>query len=332
MDNAIHPKIQELVSKHNQIGVVVTKNPTIDHMAAGLGLYLAIRQMGKTVVIVSPTPPTVEISSLVGIDKVKQTLGTDGGDITVSFPYREGEIEKVSYTLDNGYLNIVVKAGDKGLTFHEKEIQFKRGGKAPKLLFFVGVQRLSDLGSLFNAEAMKDTVIINIDNKPDNQGYGDVVVVSPRFSSLSEQIAQLLSMLDWQIDIDVDIAQNLLSGITHATDDFQDPKTSPVAFEMAGRLMQKGATRKKQSVREERHDGSSFFPQQPRPQQQFPQRMQQPFTQRPQPFQRSQQQQQFTQTPQQAQHQQDNQPPERPQRQAPPDWLTPKVYKGSTIL
>lgn len=306
MDTTVHPKIQDLLSKNNHVGVVVAKNPTIDHMAAGLSLYLAMRQMGKSAVIASPTQPTVEISSLVGIDKVKQNLGSDGGDLTVSFPYRDGEIEKVSYTLENDYLNIVVKAGERGLTFQEREILFKRGGgKAPQLLFFVGVPRLSELGNLFNPDALKDTTIVNIDNKPDNQGFGDVVVVSPRFSSVSEQIAQLLISLDREMQIDIDIAQNLLSGIAFATNDFQDPKTSPVAFEVAGKLMQKGAVRKR--VHDQRRD-NTFFPQQRPHQPQF-------------------------QPPQQT-HQPQQQPQQRPQpqRQAPPDWLTPKVYKGSTVL
>jgi len=311
MDNTTRQKIQELLTKYSSIGVVVSKNPSIDHMAAGLSLFLAVKQMGKSSVIASPTQPTVEISSLVGIDRVKQSLGTDGGDLTVAFPYKEGEIEKVSYTLDNGYLNIVVKAGDKGLTFQEKEILFKRSGKAPQVLFFVGVSRLSDLGSLFNPDALKDTTIVNIDNKPDNQGFGDVVVISPRFSSVSEQIANLLTLLEDQMQIDLDIAQNLLSGITFATNDFQDPKTSPVAFEMAGKLMQKGAVRKRIATmpHEQRRD-HAFFPQS-------------------QQMQKTAQHSSFQPAPQQ--HQQFPQRPQ-PQRQAPPDWLTPKVYKGSTVL
>src|SRR5438309_113175 len=104
MDNQAHTKIKDLLSRHNQIGIIMSKNPTVDTAAAGLGLYLAISQMQKQVIAVSPTPPTVEISHLVGIDKIKSSLGMEGGDLTVSFPYKEGEIEKVSYTLENGFL------------------------------------------------------------------------------------------------------------------------------------------------------------------------------------------------------------------------------------
>jgi hypothetical protein len=345
MDNQAHQKIKDLLSRHNHIGIIFAKNPTVDHAAAGLSLYLGIRQMGKQAVIASPTQPLVEISNLVGIDKVKNNLGTEGGDLTVAFPYKDGEIEKVSYTLENGFLNIVVKAGDKGLSFQEKEIQFKRGGKVPPLIFFVGVPRLTDLGNLFNPDAFKDTTIVNIDNRPDNQGFGEIVLVSPKFSSVSEQIAHLLTQLEGQVAIDQDIAQNLLTGIAQATNDFQDQKTSYLAFEMAGVLMRKGATRQRVSPQEEKQEtnNSAFFPYQPqRPQQpvmqqQRPQPFKQPF---PRPFQSQpqHQQQQPVQNQQQNNQTQNTQPNQQQgqdtnkQRQAPPDWLTPKVYKGSTVI
>lgn len=358
MDNQAHPKIKELLSKHSDVGVMLSKNPQVDHAAAGLGLYLALLQMGKKVMIVSPTQPTVEISNLVGIDKVKNTLNVDGNDLTVSFPYIDGEIEKVSYNLDkeSNLLHIVVKAGEKGLSFQNEEIQFKRGGgKIPSLMFFVGVPRLTDLGNLFNPDAFKDTTIVNIDNKPDNQGFGDIILVSPKFSSVSEQVAHLLSQIE-TIDVDQDIAQNLLSGISQATNDFQDPKTSYLAFEMAGVLMRKGAVRKRTSQREERQEANaSFFPYQPQQPVQSQRVTQQP-AQRPQPFSRphfprpfqpqqnqqqaqpaaaqpsqpNQQQGQPIQQP--ANNQQQNQQQDMRQRQTPPDWLTPKVYKGSTVL
>ena len=104
------------------MAVIVKPNPSLDEMAAGLGMYLVLKQMGKNISIACPTDPIVAVSSLVGIDQVQKSLGGEGGDLTVSFPYQEGEIEKVSYTLDNGQLNIVVKAGEKGLSFQQKDV------------------------------------------------------------------------------------------------------------------------------------------------------------------------------------------------------------------
>ena len=147
------------------------------------------------------------------------------------------------------------------MSFQDKDIQFKRAeAKVPPLMFFVGVARLTDLGTMFNPDAFKNTTIINIDNRPDNQGFGEVVMVSPKFSSVSEQVAHFLSELE-AVDIDQDIAQNLLSGISHATNDFQDAKTSYLAFEMAGVLMRKGATRQRNAQKEDtKESNAAFFP------------------------------------------------------------------------
>jgi hypothetical protein len=391
MDNQTLQRVRDLLATEGQIGIVVGKNPTIDEMGAGLALYLSLLTAGKKVTIASATEPIVEISNLVGIDEVKTSLGGDSGDLVVSFPYKEGEIEKVSYTLDDKYLNIVVKAGTVGLSFEEKDVRFQRAGSLPTVVFMVGVPRLTDLGNLFDPNALKDTTMVNIDNKSDNQGYGDVVLVSPRFSSVSEQVAQLLTSLN--LEIDIDIAQNLLSGILYATDNFQKPETSYIAFELAGRLMEKGARRiptpaRSMAPQTNADDFSSFFGAAPqsfdkaqdrsfdqiqdrsdktadRPFDQFGpsqtnQPRQKPFDQaqgrsfdqgqdqnRGQNQQKRHDQRQFdnnrqNQPRQQNQNQQQHAPKtqtdpqgtnekkEEGKQQPPPDWLMPKVYKGSS--
>jgi len=295
MDNTQVQKIKDILEKNDKIGIAVGKNPNVDEMGSALALYLSFRNVGKSASIACPTEPIVEVSSLVGIDQVKTSFDSVGsGDLTVSFPYKEGEIEKISYTLEDGFLNILVKAGKFGLSFNEKEILYKRGGVAAGMVFIIGTPRLSDLGKLFDLEALKDTKIINIDNKAENQGYGDIVLVSTNSSSVSEQVASLILSLGLRLDID--IAQNLLSGVSQATDNFQNPNTSPKAFEIASILMKKGAFRVRSEAKTLTADdkGYSFFS---------------PLTKK--------------------------QPKEEDRvggDNPPSDWLAPKIYKGSTTL
>ena len=117
MDTNLQARVSELLQKNDKIAVAVGKNPSIDDMAAALSLFLGLNKLGKKVFIASSSQPLVEHSSLVAIDRVKGSFEGDGGDLIVSFPYREGEIEKVSYTIEGGLLNIVVKAGEQGLQF-----------------------------------------------------------------------------------------------------------------------------------------------------------------------------------------------------------------------
>lgn len=241
MDNNVSQQLKDLISKNQTVGIAVGKNPGIDEMAAALSLFFALKNDGKNVNIVCPTEPLVEHSRLVGIDKVQKDFELQGGDMTVSFPYQEGEIEKISYTLENGSLNIIVKAGQDGLSFNEKDVVFKRSEGYPTLLFVIGTSRLSDLDGIYDAQALKDTTVVNIDNKSDNQGYGDISIVTPNNSSISEKVTDL--MLSMGLNIDIDIAQNLLTGIEKATNNFQSSRTSPLAFEMTGELIRKGAVR-----------------------------------------------------------------------------------------
>lgn len=366
MDNTAQHAIKDILASNDTLAIAVGRNPGVDEMGAALALYLSLKTSGKHVSIATPNQPLVEVSSLVGIDKVKTQFENSGGDLIVSFPYKEGEIDKVSYTLEEGYLNIVVKAGQAGLSFTEKDVQFKRGGSSLlPVLFVVGTPRLSDLGNLFNAEALKNTTIINIDNNQDNQGFGDIVMVSPSSSSVSEIIANLL--LSGEFPVDLDIAQNLLAGIGQGTSNFQKPNTTALAFEVAGSLMKKGAMRpkptqskpvvsedafglmsstKQQGVKfPDMRQNRSSFPKMPAFSQQQPIR-QNPMPQRPaaqgtfmrqSPKPDGQTQNRPAQPQQNPMPQQVNKPiqeekPAKDEEEAPSDWLTPKIYKGSTTI
>ncbi len=380
MDNQSLQTVQGVLAKNDFVAVVVGKNPNLDEMGAALSFYLALKESGKQVLIACPTAPLVEISSLVGINKVTKSLSGEGADLIVAFPYEEGEIEKVSYTLENGFLNIIVKPSGDSLSFSEKDVQYKKSGSLPGALFIVGTPRLSDLGNIFDPEALKNVTIINIDNKADNQNFGDAVFVSPQFSSVSEQVASLIESLG--LPLDIDAAQNLMQGIAFATENFQSPKTSALAFEMTAKLLQKGARRIEvskrpeqpfvqreqkpfdqapvrqapvQSVQSQGEQGRQNRSNQPRqqfpkqqPRQQFP-KPQNPFMPQYQPVQDFAQPQVQTQPAGQVQNpfqSVQNQPKaavtddieiQKPdeikdEKDAPPDWLTPKVYKGSTLV
>lgn len=332
MDKTTLQKLKDAIGKSNSIGIAVGSNPSVDEMGAALALYLLLRNANKKVSVASPTDPIVEISSLVGINKVQRQFGGDAGDLIVSFPYQDGEIEKVSYTLDeqNSLLNIIVKASAQGLSFDDQDVRFTRGSGSIDLLITVGAASLSDIGDVIDQQKLSEIRVINIDNKPNNQGYGDVVLVQPQASSVSEYVADIVLTLGFSIEQDA--AQNLMSGIMFATKNFQDPRTSSLAFEIVAFLMKRGARRASgqpasQMPQPRYNDQAASMPTRPAPAP-APRPQPQPrMTQatpnaapvpRPQPAPRPAPQS----APQQAQDTQEDAPPL--------DWLTPKVYKGSS--
>lgn len=331
MDQNILQRLKDAIAKSNSIGIAVGQNPTIDEMGAALALYLVLRNAKKTVSIASPTDPIVEISSLVGIDRVQRNFGGDAGDLVVSFPYKEGEIEKVSYTLEDNFLNIIVKSSEQGLTFDERDVRYSRGSGSIDLLIVVGAAQLADIGDVVDSQKLQNISIINIDNDPNNQGYGDIVIVTPDASSVSEHVGDIALTLGFPME--QDSAQNLLSGIMNATNNFQDPRTSSLAFEISSFLMkhgaQRGGARYTQSFQQPREQAAAMnHTAQPEPQvrQARPQPEPQP---QPEPV----QQPQSVQQPMHSSMQDNVDHAENAddQNEKPPlDWLTPKVYKGSS--
>lgn len=318
MDELTLQKIKDAIAKSTSISVVVGKNPSIDEMGAALSLFLLLKQAKKEVSVASPEPPLVEVSSLVGINKVQNRLGGGAaGDLVVSFPYTEGEIEKVSYTLENNFLNIIVKAGEKGLSFNEQDVKYTHGGGNVDLLVVVGTPKLTDLGDLIGGDSMRDAKILNIDNHAENQKFGDITLVNPQATSVSEIMAEIVISLGFRIDKDA--AQNLFDGIMTATNDFQS-ETSSLAFEMAGLLMRQGATR-----------GTM------QPTTTAPSRLVQPTpvaTSQPKPAKQwlDEVASKVQDDPQPAPMQQSQQKNASATGKAPLDWLSPKVYKGSDNL
>ncbi len=328
MDNVTLQQIKDAIAKASNIGIVVGQNPTVDQMAAALALNISLNQANRKSVVASPTEPIVEISSLVGINKVQTSLGGEAGDLVVSFPYVEGEIEKVSYTLENDFLNIIVKAGEKGLSFDERDVKYTRGSGAVDLLVVVGTSRLSDLGELVSGDKIQNAKIINIDNSRENQGFGDIVIVSPEAASVSEVMGDLLLNLGFHIDRDT--AQNLLNGITEATTNFQDPRSTALSFEIASLMMKSGA------VRERDASVTSAFSPMSRtqaPRQLDRQPLEEKLPEKPQRFQNEDFGAEEAVTPsQRIQRIQEDlqQQKDQDKDEAPIDWLSPKVYKGSS--
>lgn len=296
MDNQ---NLREIFEKDGSVAIVVGSTYTMDEMAGALALYLGLNSKGKDVSIASVKQPLVEVSNLVGINRVKPKVESKGGDLIVSFPYQENEIDKVSYTLEEGHLNIIVKPKNNDLSFGEKDVIFKRLGDAPSTIIAVGVKRLSELSAFFNIEGLKDTTIVNIDKPINNEGYGDLVLIGQNSSSVSEQVTDLLLAITYPID--QDMAQNLMSGIISATSNFQSPKTSSLAFEMAGILLRNGARREMA-----KQNKGQKLPKQVRD---------------------------FSRNQGNGNIQKQSQPQVQPQidkKEAPQDWLSPKIFKGST--
>lgn len=317
-------QLQTVLGDAPAIGIIVSENQNLDKMASALSLYLSLKLSGKDVQIISKKDPIVEISNLVGIDKVKKSFDGKAKTLIVSLPYKEGEIEKVSYNIEGSRLNINLFAPqDKGITFSEKDVDYIRTGSTPKVIVTVGVRNANEVQSLLGDA--KDIKIIAIDTSNSAQNFAEIMLSDSIYSSHSEIVGEMIETLGMQVDVDV--AQNLMDGINSATSNFSSPQTSAVAFEVTAFALKNGARRRGMQRQKSGGQGqqSAFRPQQQ--QQNKPSQTSQRVPQAQRQSQNVQQpvevDEQITELPEIVEERSDE------KEEVPSDWFVPKVFKSS---
>lgn len=332
---------RNLLENAKSVLIAVHANPTVDSIAASLSLYLALSSVGKQATVICPTSMTVEFNQLVGVDKVVGSVsGGSGRNLIISFPYQEGSIEKVSYNIENDTFNLVIEPREGYPQVTPENIRYSNGGGTTDLVITINSPRLTDLGRTYqdNQNLFRDKPLINIDYASHNARYGKVNLVDPSVSCTSELVVSLLSQLGFTIDADT--ASNLLTGISAGSANFSSETTSASTFEAAAICLKSGARKSIQMAAPIQYGSDAFAPmgqQQPvsipfpnPPKASFP---------RPQAgsFSNSNIQSQPIMGKPQTGKQKTASPTHQPPRESthpetPPDWLKPKIYKGSTLL
>lgn len=309
-----------------EILILIPSGPNPDQVAASLSLYLSLISRGKHVSITCPTPMTVEFNHLVGVDKISDKINSaQGNNLVISFPYQEGSIEKVSYNIENNAFNLVIEPRKDYPAVTPEAIKYSYTGGNIDLVCTIGVARLSDLDNISDRQALfNEKPIINIDVNPQNQNYGKVNLIDPNLSSICELLVSLFSLFG--LNMEGDIAVNLLTGITKGTNNFTSAQTTASTFETAAICLRHGA---KQPSYSNLPQTSSRTPTNvnipikqtsPLPSGPVHQTIQPSFI-RPAPRIKI-----FSPKPVTATA------VNKPIQNAPPDWLKPKIYKGSTLL
>lgn len=334
------------ILEQSQDGLILLgKNPTLDQVSSALSLYLAISVKGKRVSITCPDQMTVEFNHLVGVDKISNSPGNgnNGKNLVISFPYQEGSIEKVSYNIENDTFHLVIEPREGYPQVTQDLIKYSYTGGNTDLVITVGISNYNELENSYSnsQNIFANKQIINIDSNPANQMFGKINLVEHETSSIAELLTKIFSQIG--LTIDADTAGNLYSGIVSGSNNFTSDTTSAETFESAAVCLKKGAINKQRTSSQQTQSFSR--PQIYNPQRQFtPQpkpSFNQNFSQIPKPAmpQMGYRNQPLRNKPVQQMTQQQNIPPQQPslqpkqtQNDAPPDWLKPKIYKGTSLL
>ncbi|MBI2600649.1 hypothetical protein HYW42_01735 [Candidatus Daviesbacteria bacterium] len=310
-------ELKNLLPAAKSILIALPIGASIDKLASGLALFLSLQQQGKEVSIVSDDNVNVSQAYLFGVDRIQKNVsqaGGAGGNMTLvleGVAASDGTVpalQKLDWFAENNNLNLVFHIMP-GQTFQPAKITPKYQVSGFSLVFVIGATNLNNLGNLYtqNSQMFSGAHIVNFDNQTSNSNFGQTNLLDTNAASLSEMTQSVISSLG--LPVDADIASNLLAGIFEATNNLTSSNVTADTFISVADCLRAGG-KKPQGIQTQegpKLELNQFMPPS----------------------------QQVTQTPQN-QPSQEERPAGEGLRSAEsvevePEWLTPKIFKGSSI-
>lgn len=236
MDPNIKQSIVDRLKQTNNVLVTVKSGPTIDQLAACIGLTLFLNKQGKhaTAVFSGAVPSTIEFL------KPESTLEKDTNslrDFIISLD--KSKADKLRYKVEDKVVKIFITPYRTSLS--QDDLDFSQGDFNVDVVIALGVHVREELDQTIMAHGriLHDATIVSINNtKPADLGalnWND-----PKASSLSEMVASLVELLQPNM-LDAQMATAFLTGIVAETDRFSNPKTTSTTMSLSAKLMASGA-------------------------------------------------------------------------------------------
>lgn len=235
MDSAKQQLVDKLKSATN-ILVTVSRDPSVDQLAACIGLTLLLNKLNKHSVAVfsGKVPSTIEFL------KPDETLqkNTDSlRDFIIALD--KNKADKLRYKVEDNVVRIFITPYKTSIS--EKDLEFSEGDFNVDVVVALGVKKQQDLDGAIVAHGriLHDAAVASI-NIGAEGGLGSINWHVPQASSLSELVTELVPMVGENL-LDTQIATALLTGIVAETNRFSNDKTSPQAMSASSTLMAAGA-------------------------------------------------------------------------------------------
>ena len=236
MDSA-KTQLADRLKSANNILVTVSRDPSIDQLAACLGLTLLLNKMKKHSVAVfsGQVPSTIEfLKPAETIEKNTDSLR----DFIIALD--KDKADKLRYKVEDNVVRIFITPYKTSIT--EKDLEFSQGDFNVDVVIALGVSQQQDLDAAITAHGriLHDATVASISLASDGGNLGTINWKDPKASSLSELVTDLVKLLGDNL-LDNQIATALLTGIVAATNRFSNNKTSSSAMEASSVLMSAGA-------------------------------------------------------------------------------------------
>jgi hypothetical protein len=235
MDSAKGDLAEKLKSANN-ILVTVSRDPSVDQLAACLGLTLLLNKLGKhaAAIFSGQVPSTIEFL------QPEETLekNTDSlRDFIIALD--KSKADKLRYKVEDNVVRIFITPYRTSI--NQDDLEFSQGDFNVDLVVALGVRQQEDLDMAITAHGriLHDAVVSSI-NTTNDGGLGSISWHDPQASSLSELVTELAQVVGDDL-LDSQIATALLTGIVATTDRFSNDKTTSQTMNVSARLMAAGA-------------------------------------------------------------------------------------------
>ncbi len=228
--------IIDRLKQSNNILVTVSANPTVDQLAACVGLSLMLNGLDKhaTAVFSGTVPSTIEfLQPEKTIEKNTNSLR----DFIIALD--KSKADKLRYKVEDKVVKIFITPYRTSIS--DKDLQFSEGDFNVDVVVCLGVHDQRDLDQAITSHGriLHDATVIGINTSTGNN-IGTLNWTDQKASSLCELVATLVDSFDKKV-LDTQVATALLTGIVAETDRFSNGKTSPDTMKVSAQLMAAGA-------------------------------------------------------------------------------------------
>lgn len=231
------PALTSALSDSKSVCIMLPKTPYFDQVAAGLSLYLALKS--KNAQIYCDTPMTVEFNRLIGVNKITTQIGNKNLIVKLK-DYPLANVERVNYDVDGNDLFLAVFPQPGVLPPTKENVEISYSGVAADTVILVGGANETHFPLLAQKDFM-EMKIIHIGITDISLPGRQVLSLAKGSSSISEVVADYLFESD--LLSSEDVSTDLFMGLSEGTRNFTSNTVTAQTFEVAAKLLQKGARR-----------------------------------------------------------------------------------------
>mgnify|MGYP001561669940 FL=1 len=235
-------QLNQLLEKSRHILLILNSTQNIDSICGAVAWKKWLDKQNKQVDIIADNfilPKNLKF--IKGVEEIRPQI-SHLQKFILKVDVSKVKIDTISYDVRDNWLSIYLTPKQGIIT--KNELRTAQSGLKYDLIISINAQNLESLGEIFfnNTDLFYKVPIINFDNHPGNEHFGQINFVELNATSVSEIIYKTMTQIN-EANIDADMATALLAGMISQTQSFKTSNVTPHTLNIAGQLMNLGADR-----------------------------------------------------------------------------------------